>query len=521
MGGDAQGTSWLEGRLEHAHVFWMQRKFHSRETRKSLAALERASIDARFEHTIDSRFDTTPRRLQQIYSRFDYDDDGMITVDQLRKGLESQDFHLSDEAFQQLLLQARIAPDGHVNLEVFSLILRCLRLAELFPLTDLHYPSAVDAALERMQKSVVLRVTDYCSESIARQWPVTDHVSFFFSGRPKEIEAMDGVRWVHVQELEATTLLKLATKYQLHPLAVEDALQMIREPAKVNTYGNVRRMLVARSTLWYPACCGVFQLVRRPRSKLNCLFAAGDDYFITVNLLQLDECTPIVSSASQTLNSFIPGSSPVTVHSGYIGIFMLGDMRTIITVFDQESYHHTEKDIATTIFAKALELSHAPQSSFNSPYLSIGRVSRRNSTGKPKVPLDIASLKEKNDVGTRRAAIATPRPDMMPSDIGFGRSRDLFQEIEDRLKRQNTKLRDFNADFLMHTILDKYTHARTHARTHAHSCMRARSHMQKPARAQTQVGRQARARREGVRAPAQLHPRAAAHGQICDAAAPP
>jgi Mg2+ and Co2+ transporter CorA len=63
-------------------------------------------------------------------------------------------------------------------------------------------------------------------------------VSFFFSGRPREIENNNGVRWVHVQELEATTLLKLATKYQLHPLAVEDALQMIREPAKVNTYGK-------------------------------------------------------------------------------------------------------------------------------------------------------------------------------------------------------------------------------------------------------------------------------------------
>jgi hypothetical protein len=236
--------------LAHAHLFWMQRKFHSRETRKSLAALERQSIDARFEHTIDSRYDTTPRRLQQMYSKFDYDNDGMITVAQLRKGLESQDFHLSDEAFAQLLAQANIPPDtcaviddkcidvGHVNLDNFSLILRCLRLAELFPLGDLSYSSVLDAALERMQKSVVLRVTDYSSEFISRQWPVTDHVSFFFSGRPREIENNNGVRWVHVQELEATTLLKLATKYQLHPLAVEDALQMIREPAKVNTYGK-------------------------------------------------------------------------------------------------------------------------------------------------------------------------------------------------------------------------------------------------------------------------------------------
>ena len=171
---------------------------------------------------------------------------------------------------------------------------------------------------------------------------------------------------------------------------------------------------------------------------------AGNDYFITVNLLQMDDPPPAGLESSEPAE---PGSVPVNVHSGYIGIFMLGDLSTIITVFDQESYHHTECDIAASIFSKALELSNQPQGNVTSPYMSLGR--RRRSTHGP-MQTDCASPGANR--GYRRDAIAG-RPDLLPSE--YGRSGDLFHEIELRLLRQNTKLRDFQADFLMHTILDK------------------------------------------------------------------
>jgi magnesium transporter len=88
--------------------------------------------------------------------------------------------------------------------------------------------------------------TDYCAEQMQVQ-EVTDIAAFLAVHRP----AWSHVRWIHVEGLQDRgTIRALAEKYQLHPLAIEDALDGHHRP-KAEDYPGIgdlpgRLFVVAR-----------------------------------------------------------------------------------------------------------------------------------------------------------------------------------------------------------------------------------------------------------------------------------
>jgi magnesium transporter len=120
--------------------------------------------------------------------------------------------------------------------------------------------------------------TDYCAEQMQVQ-EVTDIAAFLAVHRP----AWSHVRWIHVEGLEDRgTIRALAEKYQLHPLAIEDALDGHHRP-KAEDYPGIDD-LPGR----------LFVVARRPRLVDGELRGEQTNFFLGRNTLlsfQETRCT--------------------------------------------------------------------------------------------------------------------------------------------------------------------------------------------------------------------------------------
>ncbi|MCB1777679.1 MAG: magnesium/cobalt transporter CorA [Candidatus Competibacteraceae bacterium] len=89
------------------------------------------------------------------------------------------------------------------------------------------------ADLPRGAGQVHIRCIDYCPEQVLVQ-EIHDLEAFLARHRPE----WTAVRWINVDGLSDTRAIQvLATKYDLHPLAIEDMLQKTQRP-KVEAYGS-------------------------------------------------------------------------------------------------------------------------------------------------------------------------------------------------------------------------------------------------------------------------------------------
>eukprot|EP00755_Sulcionema_specki_P014195 Sspe_Gene.56035::Locus_30829_Transcript_2_2_Confidence_0.400_Length_5241::g.56035::m.56035/K03284/corA; magnesium transporter len=96
------------------------------------------AIDLSFscdQSILDSRYDLTPQRIFQIYTRYDSDNNGEVSLIELKKGLLHQGFRLPEEAITQVIQRFRGAADlsiETISIPEFGLLLQRLKLAELF-----------------------------------------------------------------------------------------------------------------------------------------------------------------------------------------------------------------------------------------------------------------------------------------------------------------------------------------------------------------------------------------------------
>lgn len=97
------------------------------------------------------------------------------------------------------------------------------------------------ADLPRGAGQVQIRCIDYCPEQVSVQ-EIHDLEEFLARHRPE----WTAVRWISVDGLSDTRAIQvLATKYDLHPLAIEDMLQKTQRP-KVEAYGGEGSEFMAR-----------------------------------------------------------------------------------------------------------------------------------------------------------------------------------------------------------------------------------------------------------------------------------
>jgi hypothetical protein len=221
---------------------------HHHQQQQSDEAFHADSLESIFE----SSFDLTEDRLKYVFTMFDTDEDGRISYPSLRRGLE---LHTAGSAFAGTLLDEKsfnelvkiLDLDGSddITFEEFSQGIRLLMLRAL-----LHAPRQVDdtALIEvmdydatRLERRIVKNGSEkemYISDQV-QQIEATD---FYFQDRPDWVTT----RWINVSGVTSSlTMKRLAVKYMLHPLALEDALSPSTHRPKAEVYSN-RKLLIMR-----------------------------------------------------------------------------------------------------------------------------------------------------------------------------------------------------------------------------------------------------------------------------------
>jgi hypothetical protein len=221
----------------------------------------------------ESSFDLSEERLRYMFNMLDSENAGRISYESLRRGLEmhsssshptyhpAQEQHpmyLTESSFDHLVSLLDADKSLDITFEEFSEGLRYLMLRALFPFDS----SSVDvqATIEmldydeqRLERRIVVhddhetytkedksesRASSEAAEAAAASMPIVQPISttdFYFHDRPQWVQT----RWINVSGAQsAVTLKRLAVRYMLHPLALEDALAPNHHRPKAEVYSN-------------------------------------------------------------------------------------------------------------------------------------------------------------------------------------------------------------------------------------------------------------------------------------------
>eukprot|EP00946_MAST-07B_sp_MAST-7B-sp1_P003067 g3067.t1 len=177
-------------------------------------------------------FDQTDRGVASLFHLFDSDRDGSITHEEFCRGLQSQNLlHLEVDggaSFKELVSHVDSDHNQEISLGEFASCLACLRLARLHVL---------EKSMSTLGAKSELHIIDYDAQQLRMQLPVKSNkrLAFFFNYNDmKRLET----RWVHVIGRDDLTLLRLAVKYKLHPMAVLDSMQLRAKPPTCVLYGR-------------------------------------------------------------------------------------------------------------------------------------------------------------------------------------------------------------------------------------------------------------------------------------------
>lgn len=192
------------------------------------------------ESILDSSLDLTDERLKLVFEMFDADGDGLMDYGTFRRVLEFQTSAgvgvggvaptFDDASFLKLCLHLDADKSGEISYEEFSEGLRLLMLRTLVfqsESNDVATIQVIDYSHTRLEQHVVKNVAKLSSDM-----SVSD---FYFLSRPKWIKS----RWINVSgKSSSLTMKRLAVKYTLHPLALQDAISPEGNRPKVEVYAN-------------------------------------------------------------------------------------------------------------------------------------------------------------------------------------------------------------------------------------------------------------------------------------------
>lgn len=343
------------------------------------------------QEEIDSKFDLTERRINQIYQRFF---PGVSNEEGLQQALAFQEIHLSDKDIKKLLTVSSEGSKRHggdFNCEDFTFLFIRLKMSQLLALSKRLQPG-------KYMKVNMIEYPDfpeYRRRSLGgeRYRPLEEWIF-------REHTDKNKMRWVHAEGFSLPTVLILAAKYQLHPVAVEDAIEMHRQPAKIDRYGN--HVFCALNVLQlhvHSSEVDSSTAVIRQKSIPN-LSRLGT---------YVDHSEPDMADASD--KSIIEkGESAVRLSASYICMFLPPGFDTLIS----------------------LRVMH------NDPDIENRFTDRQNSKLAREWRVPSFSHLSNNDM--------TEAIDDQKSDL-FG--------IKAELKRPSSKLLDHRSDFLLYSIIDR------------------------------------------------------------------
>ena len=225
----------------HLHTFLADvGVFHSGEVK-----LESNDDDS--DPIFESAFDLTPERLQSIFDMFDNDGDGLISYEELRQGLEfhtagNSQAQIDDRSFATIVKELDMDDSGDISFAEFVDGIQLLLLQSLVaPSTEEGaLIEALDYNTNKLERRLVIGSRG--SKSFSVHYPMSLN-EFYFQKRPDWAET----RWINVVvpvgTAASSTMNRLAVKYRLHPLAVEDSLSSVQRP-KAELYANLHYFLM-------------------------------------------------------------------------------------------------------------------------------------------------------------------------------------------------------------------------------------------------------------------------------------
>ncbi|OQS00192.1 CorA Metal Ion Transporter (MIT) Family [Thraustotheca clavata] len=184
--------------------------------RKSTFSDDEAIDDEGLNILLDPYYDVTTGRMKRLFAYFTHDNTDAVTYEAFQHGLLALGIGYSEGVdFDAFVKKIDTNNDGKISFHEFVKVVQMIKLAHLFK---------PEYNLQAKTLKSVFRVVDYSAMNIHTVNPVQKIESFIFSSKPKWAT----VRWVHmagISDLSDLHMRRLAIKYQLHPLAVEDCLK--------------------------------------------------------------------------------------------------------------------------------------------------------------------------------------------------------------------------------------------------------------------------------------------------------
>ncbi|KAJ0394016.1 hypothetical protein P43SY_006848 [Pythium insidiosum] len=182
---------------------------------------------------MDPYYDLTKAKLKRVFSSFHPDEHGMVSYDGFRCGLEAMGILCpDDDEFQTFIQKVDEDHSGGISYDEFEHAIQEIKLAQLFNEDFLREMNSDGLTTHHTATPAVVGTIEYSPDRIRSVCPIHQIERFMYSRKP----SWATVRWINVEGYDPVMIRRLSVRYRLHPLAVEDALDVDRERPKYENY---------------------------------------------------------------------------------------------------------------------------------------------------------------------------------------------------------------------------------------------------------------------------------------------
>jgi hypothetical protein len=194
---------------------------------------------------MDPYFDLTRSKLTKIFSLFHPDEHGMVSYEGFRRGLEAMGIICYDDVqFNEFIEKVDEDQSGGISYDEFQHAVQEIKLAQLF---KEDFIKEMTFAREIPTENAPLGAIEYSPDRMRAVYPIKYVEKFIYSKKP----SWATVRWINLEGIDPLMIRRLAVRYRLHPLAVEDALDIDRERPKYEVYEEHSSLVSIVSRILY------------------------------------------------------------------------------------------------------------------------------------------------------------------------------------------------------------------------------------------------------------------------------
>ncbi|KAE8912010.1 hypothetical protein PF005_g2795 [Phytophthora fragariae] len=171
---------------------------------------------------LDPYFDVTPSRLRVAFAGAGPEGDGELSYEGFRVALGTLGIRCSDDAvFLKLVQSIDRQESGRITLQQFDAAVHRLKLMHMFDEGTVQEMKTVG------YQQAAMSVSDFSSTKLQSFVLRQENLHEFFTAhRPDWVK----VRWINLDGRDSVNLKRLAIKYRLHPLAIEDTIEGHERP---------------------------------------------------------------------------------------------------------------------------------------------------------------------------------------------------------------------------------------------------------------------------------------------------